>query len=95
MIVRTSSAARAIGVIAVRESSNDTLIEGNVAKLGETGIRVGEPSTALRDNLVKRNQGYGISSVQGVQSLGGNVAIRNEGRPQCVHLHCRTVPPGT
>ena len=84
-----------VGVIAVRGSSDDTLIEGNVAKLGDTGIRVGDPSTALGGNLVKKNTGHGISAVRGVQNLGGNVAIRNRGRPQCIHVRCRTVPPAT
>jgi parallel beta-helix repeat protein len=84
-----------VGVIAVKGGSEDTLIEGNVAKLGGTGIRVGGPSTGVGDNLVKKNAGYGISAIRGTRSLGGNVAIRNKGRPQCVHVRCRTVPPAS
>ncbi len=90
-IVRRAGA----GIRAAQDSSADTRIKQNTAKLGGQGIRAGSPSTALADNLVKENEGYGISAVRGVENLGGNVAIRNMGRPQCVHVHCRTIPPGT
>ncbi len=84
-----------IGIRAAQESSANTLLDQNVAALAGQGIRAGSPSTALADNLVKKNKGFGISAVRGVENLGGNVAIRNQGRPQCVHLRCRTIPPGT
>ena len=84
-----------IGILADGGSSADTVIKRNAAKLGGQGIRAGSASSSLADNLVKKNEGHGISAIRGVENLGGNVAIRNKGRPQCVHLHCRTIPPGT
>lgn len=95
--VVTQNVARkgGIGIRAAQRTSAYTLLDRNIATLGTQGIRAGDPSTTLADNLAKKNEGHGISAVRGVKNLGGNVAVRNKGRPQCVHMHCRTVPPGT
>ena len=95
-VVTQNTARRgSIGIRAAKGSSANTLVDRNIAAFGSQGIRAGDPSTALGGNVVKKNEGHGISAVRGVENLGANVAIRNKGRPQCVHLRCRTIPPGT
>jgi hypothetical protein len=95
LVTQNTARRGGIGIRAAEGSAANTLVDRNTAAFGDQGIRAGSPSTALADNVAKENEGHGISAVRGVENLGGNVAIRNRGRPQCVHLRCRTIPPGT
>jgi parallel beta-helix repeat protein len=83
--------------IEVEAGATGNRLRGNVASLNDAppvfaffptdGIDVFEPTTVLRDNVAKRNPGFGIYAPNGAVDAGGNRA-RDNGLGDCVNVAC-------
>jgi parallel beta-helix repeat protein len=76
--------------ILVDPGQSGTSIGRNIARLNsDDGIDVGSSSATLFANTLIRNRDLGIRAAAGVTDGGGNVAVHNGNRLQCVNVRCR------